>query len=256
MSAVWTAISSADTIVAHYASDDFRKTWDAQWLTPKWGWKAWGIGLAIITLIFVLEYSLKKIKEVSEKIEGTKPEINLKNPGAIYIEPILQQFTDKHGNILREQTVPFLKVRFFNDPTDSNPSGIAKDVRAYIDYYRLKDDAHVLSIDGRWAESDQPPTYSPFASKAHLLGISFGIGEARSLDVAYCDPTSGKYYAWNNDNYAFINQFYVNPKHLLEAEGLRVEVRLRGEWVDKRLIFTFKTENRGFNIDQDSCRFC
>ena len=144
--------------------------------------------------------------------------------------------------------MPFFKVRFINDPENSYPSCNANGIRAYIDYYRLPEDAHILSIDGRWAESDQPSAYSPASSKAHLLAVTFGIGEARSVDIAYFDP-SGKCYAWNNDNYNYVDQFYVHPGHLLNGERFRVELRLRGDWIEKHVSIIFRAEDGRFLLE-------
>jgi len=132
--------------------------------------------------------------EQPEKPEITarnvRPAIKLKEPGAIYIESVSQNWGDTHFD-----SVPFLKVRFVNDPAGPYPSAKAVDVRATINYYRSSDNAHLLSIDGRWADSDQPSAISPLASKSHLLPITFGIGEAHSLDIAYRDAQTGQYFA-------------------------------------------------------------
>ena len=219
-------------------------------------YSAWITGISAACLIFVAQYGAWKCeREVAERaeskleeIEKGKPKIKLKEPEAVYSEPVYQHFRDAQGTTLREQEVPFLKVRFINDPEESYPSANAKGVRAYIEYYRLPDEIHVLSLDGRWAESDQPSAYSQFSSKAHLLATTFGIGEAKSVDIAYCDP-SGKYCAWNNDNYDYVNQFWMHPNHILEGERFRVEVRLRGDWIDKHVSLIFSAKDKGFLIE-------
>ena len=186
-----------------------------------------------------------------EEIEKAKPNMRLKEPGGVYVEPVFQRFTHKSPDgklIVRDQTVPYLKVRFINDPKEPYPSANASGVRAYIDFYRLPDNTHILSIDGRWAESDQPPAYSPLSSKAPLLAATFGIGESKSVDIAYRDR-GGKYYAWNNDNYNYVDQFYVYPHHLLEGERFRVNLRLRGNWIDLTHSFIFRTEGDSFAIE-------
>jgi len=54
-----------------------------------------------------------------------------------------------------------------------------------------------------------------------LLPATFLQGQQRSLDIAFCDGEPGKYYAWNNDNYNAINEFYAYPKHLNHGLGRR-----------------------------------
>jgi hypothetical protein len=152
---------------------------------------AWITGGISAFLLFVAQYEAwseerNKYEVEAGKLEGIekgKPKLKLREPGAIYSELVYQNFRNAQGALLHEQLVPFLKVRFINDPDEPYPSANAKGVRAYIDYYRLPDEVHILSLDGRWAESDQPPQYSPFASKAHLLAATFGIGEAKSVTL-------------------------------------------------------------------------
>ena len=105
----------------------------------------------------------------------------------------------------------------------------------------------MLCIDGRWAETDQPSSRKQAESKASLLATELGIGEAKSVDVAYYDLFTSKYYAWNNDNYNY--DYYVCPKHLLEGEQFRVKIRLRGEMVDYQVSFTFKAQEKSFLIE-------
>jgi hypothetical protein len=182
-----------------------------------------------------------------EEIEHAKPKIKLKQPGAVYAELTALNFSDVHGRNVVSFNVPFLKVRFVNDPDHSYPAAKANGVRAKINYYRCSDNALVLSVDGRWAESDQPPLYNPAASKAHLLPATFGHGEEHSLDLAYRDPENGKYYAWNNDNYNYAG--FRSDRHLLEGDCFRVEARLRGDFVDETFSLKFHTSHDGFQIE-------
>jgi hypothetical protein len=212
---------------------------------------------AFPVLIFVAQYqawSEERSKYESEagkleKINTEKPRLLLKQPGAISSELITQTFGDVHsGKVLKQRVDNFLKVRFINDPELSVPSSKAT-VIATIDYYRCSDNALVFSLDGRWSESTQPSAKSPLESKIDLLPATFLQGQQRSLDIAFCDGESGKYYAWNNDNYNAVNEFYVYPQRLLEGERFRIEIRLRGDWVDKRVSFIFSTKDKGFVIE-------
>jgi hypothetical protein len=183
-----------------------------------------------------------------EEIERARPRITLKQPGAVYSEATALNFSDKQGRAVVSFSVPFLKVRFVNDPKHSYPAAKANGIRAKINYYRCTDNFLVLSIDGRWAESDQPPLYNPAASKAHLLPATFGHGEEHSLDIAYRDPENGQPYAWNNDNYNYPGFRYDH--HLLPGDCFRVEVRLRGDLVDETFSFNFRATPSGFETAQ------
>jgi HAMP domain-containing protein len=169
-----------------------------------------------------------------DEIENARPRLMLNEPGAIASGPIAQTFSNPiSGKILKQRIDNFLTVRFINDPPLSVPSSKAT-VLATIEYYRCSDDALVFSLDGRWSDTTQPSGISPLESKTHLLATTFSQGQKHSLDIAFCDGETGKYYAWNNDNYNAVNEFYVYPAHLLDGERFRIHIRLRGDWVDQR----------------------
>ncbi len=239
-------------------STETQQRYQLNLLLHHWSWQTWIAVFAIGNCLVVLHGAKlaigKRDRERNRlaaklgEIENTKPRIKLKEPGAIYCEPVDHNFRDQQGHIMFSQTVPFLKVRFINDPLSPSPSAIANDVRAKLSYYRCADNACVLSIDGRWAESTQPPALHPLASRSPLLGATFAIGEERSIDVAYRDKRTKRHFAWNNDNYNY--DFFICPKHLLEGDCFRVEIRLRGVLIDETFSFTFKTTDKGFEIER------
>jgi hypothetical protein len=252
---LWALLCSGDVIVSHWASDAFKAKWDAAWIAPKFGWRVWLYGAIVLTLVFVFEVSFRCVKKTTqeaqereaklitrlEEIDKAKPRIRLKEPGAVYIEHVSQTYGDRHFD-----SVPFLKVRFVNEPVGSYPSAKANDVRATIKYFRCSDNSLLLSIDGRWADSDQPSAINPLASKTHLLPTTFGIGEAHSLDVAYRDAQTGQCFAWNNDNYNY--PFFRYEHHSLKGDRFKVEIRLLGDWVDEYFSFRFRTTHDGFVV--------
>ena len=216
--------------------------------------------MAVKTALFTLERSYRRIvkyesdansfKTKLDAMESTKPKIKLKEPGAIYTEPIVQSFRGTSGQLFKQRVDTFLKVRFINDPQLSVPSSKATGVIATIDYHRCSDGEHLLSLDGRWSESTQPSAISPLESTVHLLSADFSQGQQRSLDIAFCDGETGKCYAWNNDNYKAANQLFVYPPHLLTGDTFKVTIRLRGNSVDERFEFTFNiTSDKGFKIE-------
>ncbi len=62
MNLTWTALSSADTLVSKYASDAFKAEWNSWWITPKWGWAVWAIGILVISFGFAFGYSFRLVK--------------------------------------------------------------------------------------------------------------------------------------------------------------------------------------------------
>jgi hypothetical protein len=186
-------------------------------------------------------------------IETSKPRIKLKEPGAVHCKMVQHTFWDEGTKkVVFSGQVPFLCVALHNDPPSSFPNAVAKGVRAYVDFFPIGHSVASLKIDGRWAESDQPPEYSHFKSKATLLETSFGFGESRTVDIAHISGIDGQCYAWNNDNYNNFNEHYLTPKHLLTEKSYRVRVRLRGEFVDETFAFTFNVKPKGFEFTQPS----
>lgn len=178
-----------------------------------------------------------------EEIEKAKPKIKLSGPNAVHILP---NVTQTYGDT-QQGPVPFLLIRFINEPLGPFPSAKANDVRATISYYSESEFKPFLSIDGRWSDSDQPSAVNPLKSKSHLLATTFGIGQKHDLDVAYRDVQTGKYFAWNNDNYSYA--FFRCDEHLLIGDRFKVDVHLLGEWVDQHFSFKFRTTDNGFTLD-------
>jgi len=56
-------------------------------------------------------------------------------------------------------------------------------------------------------------------------------------------------YAWNNDSYKALNELFVHARHLLEGDRFRVQIRLRGDWIDKHVWLIFSTKDKQFSIE-------
>ncbi|HTU36325.1 MAG TPA: hypothetical protein VMF66_21175 [Candidatus Acidoferrum sp.] len=214
----------------------------------------WG-GIALVLCsaqsFSVLRRKNRDLGRQLSEINEAKPRIKPKEP-AVHCKMVFHAFKDGNGVTVFGAEVPFLRIGFHNDPPKPFPSSIAKNVRAYVDFFPKGEIVPTLQIDGRWSESSQPPAYSEFESKASLLETSFGFGESRTVDIAYISGTDKKCYAWNNDNYAHFNEQYVTPEHLLSADNYEVRVRLRGEFVDETFKFTFNVKNEVFEFTQPS----
>ena len=189
----------------------------------------------------------RRVKEIDE----ARPHIKLKLPGAVHSKMVQHTFWDEGAKkVLFSGQVPFLCVAFRNDPPTSFPKSFARGVRAYVDFFPIGQSVPVLRMDGRWSESDQPPAYSPFQSKATLLETTFGLGESRTVDIAHISGIDGQCYAWNNDNYSDFDKHYLTTKHLLTEKSYQVQIRLRGEFVDETVRFTFNITSKGFQVTQ------
>jgi hypothetical protein len=256
----------------------FKKLWDSEWtgavgVVMSFIWEAFllvgppiGIGqserksyfiygfvalfVCAIQSFSALSRKNRDLTQQLQEIEKTRPQIKPKEP-AVHSKLAHHRFTEKNSQVvLYDGMVPFLCVAFDNDPLVPSPKSVAEGVSAYIQFFKRGGTVPVLQMNGRWVESDQPPAYSDFKSKAVLLHTSFGIGESRAIDIAYISGTDGKCYAWNNDNYDYFDVQYVYPKHLLTESSYRVRVRLRGILVDETFEFTFDIKANGFEFTQ------
>jgi len=92
MMVLWSLISSADTLVGKYGSDSFKKAWDAEWIAPKWGWKVWIIGLLIITVVFMFEFTFRESSKRETGLRQQLDEEKSKNQRPEYIGRIYEAF--------------------------------------------------------------------------------------------------------------------------------------------------------------------
>jgi len=188
-------IAIAAVIVnARYANDATTTATGAKYIA----WITGGVSAFLVLVAQFQVWSEEREKYETEakrleKIENEKPRLVLKEPDAAYCETVSQSFGDGTGKILKQRIDNFLKIRFINDPELSVPSSKAIGVIATLDYYRCSDNAHLLSLDGRWSESTQPSGVPPLESTIHLLPATFLQGQQRSLDIAFCNCETGKY---------------------------------------------------------------
>ena len=91
--AVWTALSSVDTLVTHLASIHFQAEWNSYW--PHWSWSIWLIVFLLFAFFGVWEGSYRHSKEQGAKIaalssklqevDDAKPHVVLRN---VYTEKV------------------------------------------------------------------------------------------------------------------------------------------------------------------------
>jgi hypothetical protein len=146
-------------------------------------------------------------------------------------------------------TAPFIKASVSNDPTNPYPNAETRGVSAKLRYFRGRERTQLLEISGRWADSDQPSARDFKQSRRDLLEADFRIGAEHELDIGFRDPQTGEFIAWNNDNYDY--QDMKKPEHRLVGELFRVEVHLRGTWVDELFTVRFTNTAKGLAVAQE-----
>lgn len=202
----------------------------------------YGLGALLICMgqaFYALISERNQLSRRLTEIEEATPLIRPKAPGAVHCIQVWQ------GPNIR---VPFLRVRFWNDPPASHPKAVGKGVRAFVRFFPSGHGVSSLEIPGRWSESDQPDVTKPHISTAPLEETTFGFGESKTVDIAYISSVDGGCYAWNNENYKYPQ--FQNPSHLLNELGYTVDVLLRGEMLDATFRFTFHVTNGTFKFTQ------
>jgi len=229
--------------------------WEAFWLIgPPVGvgqadrktYLFWGMVAMLVCAVQAFGSLLQKnaiLNAELQELDNATPIIKPKLPGAVHC---LQVWQGPHI------VVPFLRIRFWNDPPASHPKSIGKGVRAFISFFPSGHSVPTLELPARWSESDQPDVTKPLISTAPLEETTFSFGESKTVDVAYISSVDGGCYAWNNENYKY--PMFQNPSHRLNELGYVVHVRLRGEMLDATFRFTFYVSNGGFVFTQPSQR--
>ena len=117
---------------------------------------------------------------------------------------------------------------------------------ASITFFTQDGNTPLLEMEGRWAETDQPSVRDWRESKTDLLQIEFGIGAVRHLGIGFHDPKTQGFVAFNNDNYSYVDA--KKPEHILTGENFRVEIRVRGPWIDETFTSFFSNTANGLEI--------
>jgi hypothetical protein len=192
------------------------------------------------------KHEYQKAQTVENKlndIEEAKPKIELRQPNAIYVEPISIEHRIS-GVPGHWKTVPFVKMRFVNNPKINYPNSVARRVSARVKIFDLSGNCRV-DMAGRWDDTMQASAIPLGHSKTELLFVDFGIKQEHGLDIAFRD-TDGVFIAWNNDSYDYPD--VRKPEYVLPGKEFQVEVKLSAVWVDETFRFQFKGGDNGIAV--------
>jgi hypothetical protein len=216
-----------------------------------WHWKVI-ITLAVNIVLFV-EVAFRAVRKRErqrdeyrlrlQQIDQARPHIVLREQNAEWVEPVHIQAVGNVTNV-----VSFVRVCFVNKPAGLPfPNSVARDVRAKVRFLEPTPGGRLLlAIEGKWADRDQPPVRDWRQHKNDLLKMEFGIEEEHSLDIAFRDDQTGKFYAFNNDNYTYPQM--KKPEHLLAGQRFLIRISLLGPWVDQTYEFLFANDSSGTKI--------
>ncbi len=209
------------------------------------------IGVFVAGFVFSMFLSWRKEHEAviaelktSESLAAKLKEIDDARPHIV----VRDVYTDKvsvNQNGILVCVANVLRVKLENATPHQYPNSEAKNVTATISFYDTAGKLLVAGMDARWTASRQP-VGPHWQSIVPLLGMDFGIGAKRDLDIAFRDVTYTKTYgdmpsagfvALNNDNFGF--ERWRKPEHLLAGERLMAKIRVSAVWVNTEFSVEF-----------------
>jgi hypothetical protein len=138
----------------------------------------------------------------------------------------------------------FAHVLVRNDPGLRKAEAAANHVIARISFFGAGDCDPLFTIDGRWGDTEQPATRSPFAPISDLRRMHFPPnGETHELNVAIKYREDEECYAFNNESCRIPG--WRNRDWGLQGQEFRVRVTLQGEGMDKDEMRWFVLRNMG-----------
>lgn len=210
---------------------------------PKWSWQTWLAVFAVANFFIVLRgayLAVKRREEEKVALETKLQEIDDAKPRIILCNP----YTDRvavNQNGLQVCIANVLRVKLENAPGNNYPNNEAKNVTAQISFYDATGNLLIRDMDARWTASTQP--LGPhWQSVVPLLGMGFGIGAKRDLDIAFAELTyintpPPSLVALNNDNFRFPR--WRDPNHILAGERFVAKIRVSAVWVDTEICVEF-----------------
>jgi hypothetical protein len=127
------------------------------------------------------------------------------------------------------ETAECAYVTFGNLPVRGKTGVMIRSIAAKITY---ADFGRMFTLDGRWADTDQPAILDPRQSTNHLLRVDFNVGDEHHLDIAakFADGV----FAINNDS--FRGQV-KDPAKMLTGNIVKIGIQLLAEGVNQNFDF-------------------
>ena|ERR1700674_5817868 len=127
-------------------------------------------------------------------------------------------------------------VTFGNPPIAGEKVRLVRSIAAKITYADFS--GNIFTLDGRWADTDQPAMLDPRQSTTHLLRVDFNVGDEHHLDIAakFRDAC----FAINNDS--FRGQI-KDPARMLTGPLVKINIQLVAEEINQ--YFDFQLEIGG-----------
>jgi hypothetical protein len=236
-------VYSALTMVRDAFPTEIQNKYQLHLFFPHWPWQAWVAIFAVSNFLIVLggAYAAVERREKEKETLATKlKEIEDAKP-RIIVRDVYTEKVPVNQNGLQVCVANVLRAKLENAPPHHYPNSEAKNVTAKISFYDHSGQLLIEDMDARWTASTQP--LGPhWQSIVPLLGMDFGIGDKRDLDIAFAETTYIKMpppslVALNNDNFRFPR--WREQEHVLSGERFLAEIHVRAVWVDTKFSVEF-----------------
>lgn len=170
---------------------------------------------------------INQLTDKLEVIENARPNIEPYEPPYVDERPLVQS----RGQETRVVPLNFFHIKLANNPSVRTEQATARKVFAKLTYYNEAGRKLLGPIIGRWGDTDQPGTRSPFTPTRDLQAVEIeSSGLPRELDLALRHPQTNSIYAFNNDSY-FVED-WRKPDFIINEATIYIQVELSGENAD------------------------
>lgn len=136
----------------------------------------------------------------------------------------------------------FAHVPISNNPPIRSERAAATQVIARIAFFRPNTERSLVDVIGRWSETEQPATRSPYASIADLRRMDFPPnGEPHDLDIALKHPQDDCCYGFDDESCRLPG--WRKDAFKLDGELFDVCVTLQGVGMDGDVVEWFTLRN-------------
>ena len=210
------------------------------------GW--FSISLLLVVGIILIS-SVRAIQETNKQlnsIEVAKPHIRVDRTD-VDVRTLNDIRENREG-----PPAYFAHIYFVNDPPIPSASTIARNIVARVSYYDMIGTQIGQEVDGRWGDNEQPQLRAHFTSTIDLTNIDLSIGQPVELNVAIKHCDSPDYYGFHNR--ILTHPTWEDPTLQLPRPQCKMQVRLRGGWVDTTYQFLLKNPGKGMPLEVEQIK--
>jgi hypothetical protein len=247
----WTLLCSCDVMVEHYGSDSFKSAYNGWWITPKWGWKTWVIGLLIITVLAILEGSYRHACRLQIKLDGV-PKLVCKGV-SFHENPIvvneLEMSESPPTARVRVVGVPiFYHLKIANEPTGETDRKVAEKVAARVQIFHQNGTPAANERLHRWEDSPGPAEAGKMADRLLPLDIS-PSGVEYNLDIAMKYDEDESFYTPNNETVMTGSPDWREEDFKFPPGTYVARIQLRGANVATNLAYQIVNKGKGAKLE-------